>query len=92
MAHSLDKQHDTQTSMKYLRKSKADTSPKHRDGVHMEIKCTATEKFRLHCQSMEFVFCGVFLFAFIPCLRLVPLFEQLVWASLPGHKEVLQAG
>lgn len=36
MAHALYKQQDTQSSMKHLRKSKADTSPKHSDGFHME--------------------------------------------------------
>lgn len=48
MAHSLYEQHDVQTSMKYLRKYKADTSPKHSDGVHMESKRAATEKLGLH--------------------------------------------
>lgn len=56
MAYALYKQHDTLTSMKYLRKSKADTSPKDSGGVHIEIKCAATEKFGLHCQLMKLVF------------------------------------
>lgn len=37
-------------------------------------KCTATERFGLHCQSMKTVFFGVFLCAFTLCLWLVPLF------------------
>lgn len=36
MAQALYKQQDTQSSMKHLRKSKPDTSPKHSDGFHME--------------------------------------------------------
>lgn len=83
----------TQTSMKYLRKSKAGTSPKHSDGVHMEIKCTATEKFGLHCQLMKPAFCGIFFVCFytMPMVS-TPFLNQLFWTSLPVHEEILQAG
>lgn len=44
-------------------------------------KCTATEKFGLHCQWMKTVVFGVFLCAFTLCLWLVPLF----WTCFCGH-------